>query len=44
MRYQHELSYVEVADVMGVPVGTAKTYVHRARRELAERLRTGGWR
>ena len=44
LRYQHELSYAEVADVMGVPVGTAKTYVHRARRDLAERLRTGGWR
>ncbi len=36
--HQH-LSYAEIAEVLDCPVGTAKTWVHRARRELAERLR-----
>ena len=28
----------EIADVMGIPLGTVKTYLHRARGELKERL------
>ena len=43
LRYQEELSYAEVAQVMGVPEGTAKTYVRRARRELAGILAADGW-
>ena len=35
-------SYAEIADVLGVPVGTIKTWVHRARREMAARLRERG--
>jgi RNA polymerase sigma-70 factor (ECF subfamily) len=37
--HQQHLSYAEIAEVLDCPVGTAKTWVHRARRELAERLR-----
>lgn len=35
------LTYREVATVVGIPEGTAKSRVFRARRELAERLRDG---
>ena len=38
--HEHELSYGEIASTMEVPLGTVKTWVHRARRELIERLRS----
>ncbi len=34
----NELSLAEIADVTGSPQGTIKTWLHRARRELAEHL------
>lgn len=37
--HTHEMSYAEIAAALACPVGTAKTWVHRARRELAEHLR-----
>ncbi len=40
--HEHELSYGEIALAMEVPLGTVKTWVHRARRELIERLRSRG--
>lgn len=43
MRVQDERSYVEIAYVMGVAEGTAKSQVHRARRQLAEELGRAGW-
>jgi len=33
-----ELSYAEVADVIGVPIGTVMSRLHRARNKLRERL------
>jgi DNA-directed RNA polymerase specialized sigma24 family protein len=33
-----ERSYVEVATMMGLPVGTVKTYLHRARKALASAI------
>jgi len=42
LRYQEGLGYGELSTVMGVPEGTAMTYVHRARRELADVLRGQG--
>ena len=42
LRYQEGLGYADMSLVMGVPEGTAKTYVHRARRELADVLRAEG--
>jgi len=35
---ENELSYQEIAEVMDVPLGTVKTWVHRARRELISHL------
>jgi len=40
--HQQEMSYLEIAETMDVPLGTVKTWVHRARRELIQRLRTRG--
>jgi RNA polymerase sigma-70 factor (ECF subfamily) len=38
MFHRHELSYIEIADAMSCPIGTVKSWVHRARREMIERL------
>ncbi len=43
LRYHEELSYDDIAEIMSIPVGTAKTYVHRARKELADELKAAGW-
>jgi len=32
------MSYREIADVLGVPIGTVKTLIHRARTALAQEL------
>ncbi|MDT8436847.1 MAG: sigma-70 family RNA polymerase sigma factor [Gemmatimonadota bacterium] len=34
LRHVEGRSYEEIADVMGIPLGTVKTYIFRARREL----------
>lgn len=34
LRYMAEKSYEEIAEIMGVPAGTAKTYVHRGKVEM----------
>jgi len=36
--HREELAYAEIAEVLSVPVGTVKTWVHRARREVAATL------
>ena len=36
--HEHHLSYAEIAENMDCPLGTIKTWVHRARRELIDRL------
>ena len=40
--HENELSYAEIAEAMQVPLGTIKTWVHRARRELIDSLRERG--
>lgn len=42
MFHDQQLSYQEIASAMGKPVGTIKTWVHRARRDLVQHLRTRG--
>ena len=43
LRYEEGLAFEEIADVLGVPEVTARTYVHRARKELARALTGAGW-
>ena len=43
LRFQEGLSYEEVGEIMGLPLGTVKTHLHRARKELALRLGERGW-
>ena len=40
--YQAELSVAEVGEELGVPQGTVKTWLHRARKELVEHLERRG--
>jgi RNA polymerase sigma-70 factor (ECF subfamily) len=42
LRHHEDLDYEEIAEVMDLPLGTVKTYLFRARRELASRLREQG--
>lgn len=42
LRHHEDLDYDEIAEVMDLPLGTVKTYLFRARRELAARLREAG--
>ena len=43
LRYEEGLSFDEIAHVMSVPEATARSHVHRARKELAAVLRAEGW-
>jgi RNA polymerase sigma-70 factor (ECF subfamily) len=36
--HEQHLSYEEIAEVCGRPLGTVKTWIHRARRELVQHL------
>jgi RNA polymerase sigma-70 factor (ECF subfamily) len=44
LRYMAEKSYEEIAEIMGIPVGTAKTYVHRGKVEMKRILSRPTWR
>lgn len=43
LRYQQGLTVEEIAGVLEVPEGTVKTFLHRARKELAGLLTAAGW-
>ena len=43
LRYEHDLTLEDVADVTGLPVGTVKSWLHRAHKDLADYLRRRGW-
>lgn len=36
--HEHEMSYAEIAEILNRPLGTIKTWIHRARRQLVQRL------
>ena len=38
LRYVEERSYNEIADMLGLPPGTVKSHVHRAKQELRRML------
>ena len=41
LRHMQELSYNEIADITGIPLGTVKTGLHRGRQRLKEMLKDG---
>jgi RNA polymerase sigma-70 factor (ECF subfamily) len=43
LRYVEGLAYQEICDVLQLPLGTLKTNLHRARKELAAAMATAGW-
>ena len=44
LRYMAEKSYEEIAEIMGLPVGTVKTCVHRGKLEMKKILSRPAWR
>ena len=40
--HEKEMCYADIAETMSVPLGTIKTWVHRARREIVTKLRKRG--
>ena len=42
LRFQQGLAYEEISEVTGLPMGTVKTHLFRARRQLASRLADRG--
>ena len=38
LRFSEELSYKEIAEIMGVPINTAKTWVRRGREQLMQTI------
>ncbi len=43
LRYDEGLPFDEIGHVMGIPEATARSHVHRARKELARYLSEAGW-
>jgi RNA polymerase sigma-70 factor (ECF subfamily) len=43
LRYDEGLAFDEIGHVMGIPEATARSHVHRARKELMRRLTEAGW-
>jgi RNA polymerase sigma-70 factor (ECF subfamily) len=43
LRYRENVPVQEIAQIMDIPVGTVKTYLFRARKELAAMLGPQGW-
>lgn len=43
LRYEEGLPFDQIGHVLGVPEATARSHVHRARKELARHLAAAGW-
>ena len=43
LRYEEGLPFEDIAQVLGVAEATARSFVHRARKQLAARLAESGW-
>lgn len=44
LKYEQQLGYDEISEITGLPAGTVKSSLHRARKELAEYMEQLGWR
>ena len=42
LKYEQDLTVEEIAEVTGLPIGTVKSSLHRARKDLADSLRRRG--
>ncbi|MCA0970708.1 RNA polymerase sigma factor [Halobacillus litoralis] len=42
MKYQQDLTVTEISESLGMPVGTVKTYLNRALKELRAYMKRGG--
>jgi len=42
LRYMADKSYTEIAEIMDIPVGTVKTYLHRAKAAMRKKIRSSG--
>lgn len=43
LRHQEELSYEEISETLGIPLGTVKARIHRARNLIMEYIRDRGY-
>ena len=43
LRYEDGMSFEEIGQVLGIPEVTARSHVHRARKELARVMAAAGW-
>lgn len=43
LRYDEGLAFEEIGQILGIPEATARSHVHRARKELMRLLSAGGW-
>ncbi len=43
LRFVEEFSYEEISEIMQLPLGTVKTYIHRARQQTAKKISARGW-
>ena len=43
LRYEEGLSFDAIGQILGIPEVTARSHVHRARKELLQRLTEAGW-
>jgi RNA polymerase sigma-70 factor (ECF subfamily) len=43
MRYLEDMSYEDISEVVGLPLGTVKSHLHRARAALGRLLVESGW-
>jgi RNA polymerase sigma-70 factor, ECF subfamily len=43
LRYEESLSFEEIGRILGIPEATARSHVHRARKELSRLLAAAGW-
>lgn len=43
LRYHEDLSYEEIAEITGQPLGTIKSNLHRARQQMAAEMVKTGW-
>src|SRR5689334_1791579 len=43
LKYEQELEYEDIVEITGMPLGTIKSSLHRARKELQGQLQQLGW-